>query len=69
MRWIFLIAVLSVAALQAGCGRTPQSLGITGPGPAPPPPTATPDEETVTPPGVPGSGANTGDDQRYYHYN
>lgn len=69
MRWAFLLAALTAAVLQGGCGRTPKSLGITGPAAPTPLPAATPDEANVPPPGVPGSGANSGDDQRYYHYN
>ncbi len=69
MRRALLLVVLMAAALQASCDRTPESLGITGPAAPTPLPAATPDEANVPPPGVPGSGANSDEDQRYYHYN
>jgi hypothetical protein len=69
MRWALLMVVLIAAALEAGCGRTPESLGITGPAAPTPLPAPTPDEANVPPPGIPASGANSDDDQRYYHYN
>lgn len=68
MRWAPLLAGLIVVALQAGCDRTPELLGITGPAP-PVPPTVTPDEATVPTPGLPSAGANSGAEQRYYNYN
>jgi hypothetical protein len=68
MRWVFLLAGLTAAALQAGCGRTPESLGITGPAP-PVEPQMAPDDATVMPPGLPQSGTGSGAEQRYYNYN
>ena len=58
MRWVFLLAGLTAAALQAGCG------------PAPPvEPQMAPDDATVMPPGLPQSGTGSGAEQRYYNYN
>jgi hypothetical protein len=65
-----LLAGLAAAALQAGCGATPQSLGITGPGTSPPvQPQAAPDDGTSAPPGVPDPNTSSGIDQRFYRYN
>ena len=68
MRWMFLLAGLTVAALQAGCGTTPQSFGITGPAPQTQPQLA-PDDTVVRPPGVPNSNTGSGEEQRFYNYN
>jgi len=68
MRWIFLSAGLTVAALQTGCSGTPASLGITGPAPQVPPDMA-PNETPMALPGLPDPNAGSGPDQRFYHYN
>jgi uncharacterized lipoprotein YajG len=68
MRWVFLLVGLSAATLQAGCGATPESLGITGPAPTVQP-ELVPDDATVMPPGLPRAGTGSGADQRYYNYN
>lgn len=68
MRWASLLAGLTVAALQAGCGSTPQSFGITGPAPQVQPQMA-PDDATVLPPGLPNPDTGSGSEQRYYRYN
>ena len=52
----------------AGCGLTPQQLGITGPGRGPLPPEA-PDDATLQVPGVPRTGNGASSGQRYYGYN
>jgi hypothetical protein len=67
MRWLLLLAGLIGAWLQAGCGVTPQSLGITGPGV--PPPARAPDDSTMLPPGLPNPGTSVDPQQRYYRYN
>ena len=51
MRTLILLAALGLA----GCGNSPASLGITGPG-APPPPAPASDDSTITSPGVPDQG-------------
>ena len=65
---VLLLFVLTAAALQVGCDATPQSLGITGPGPAQQR-RAAPDDSTVMPPGLPDPGSGSGTDQRFYRYN
>jgi hypothetical protein len=71
MRVVFALGVVALA----GCGSTPQSLGITGPGA---PPVAAPgaDDSLVPPPGMPSTGGsyryNIGPTQsgdRYFNYN
>ena len=70
-RALFMIATLCVA----GCGESPASLGITGPGA---PPTAPPasDDSTITNPGIPDTGGGYGpglgpspSSGRYFNYN
>lgn len=68
MRWVILLAGLTATALAAGCGATPASLGITGPGPQVQPQMA-PDDATVLPPGVPNANTGSGSEQRFYNYN
>ncbi len=68
MRWAILLAGLIAAAPLTGCGSTPASFGITGPGPPAPPPMA-PDDATVLPPGIPTPGTGSGTEQRFYNYN
>ena len=68
MRWLFLLAGLTAAALQTGCTGTPESLGITGPGPQAEP-DLNPADATMQAPGVPNPDNGLGTDQRYYHYN
>ena len=68
MRWVILLAGLTVAALAAGCGSTPRSLGITGPAP-PAQPQMAPDDATVLPPGLPNANTGSGSEQRFYNYN
>ncbi len=68
MRWVFLWAGLTVAALQTGCAGTPASLGITGPG-AQVPPDVTPADTPMAPPGLPDPNTGSAPDQRFYHYN
>ena len=52
----------------AGCGLTPQQLGITGPGGHGPRLPEAPDDATLQVPGIPATGGvNTG--QRYFGYN
>ena len=51
MRTLILLAALGLA----GCGNSPASLGITGPG-APPSPAPASDDSTITSPGVPDQG-------------
>jgi hypothetical protein len=72
---MLLFAMLVVALASAGCGATPASLGITGPG-APPPPPAAPDDSTISSPGIPDPGASYGpsigpipSSGRYFNYN
>ncbi len=71
MHRLILIAALSVAA----CGRSPASLGITGPG-APPPLAPASDDSTITNPGIPDQGGGYGpsigpmpSSGRYFNYN
>jgi hypothetical protein len=72
MRATILIGVLALS----GCGDTPASLGITGPG-APPPPAPAIDDTTVGVPGIPdtgggGYGSGLGPapaSGRYFNYN
>jgi hypothetical protein len=68
MRWVFLLAGLTSAALQTGCGTTPQQFGITGPAPQVQPKMA-PDDATILAPGLPDPGTSSGFEQRYYNYN
>lgn len=68
MRWVILLAGLTVAALAAGCGSTPASFGITGPAPQKQP-EMTPDDATVRAPGLPNPGTGSGAEQRFYNYN
>jgi hypothetical protein len=69
MRALVLVTVLGLA----GCGRSPASLGITGPGAPPPAPTN--DDSTITNPGITdpaGYGPSVGpapSNQRYFNYN
>jgi hypothetical protein len=63
MRWIVAILVLGLA----GCGMTPQQLGITGPGHAVLPPEP-PSDATLQVPGVPATGSSNAG-QRYFGYN
>jgi hypothetical protein len=53
------VVLLAMTAL-GGCGSSPQSLGITGPGPAPAQ-ASSPDESAVPPPGI----SNMGNSYRY----
>jgi len=68
MRWAILLAGLTVAALQTGCGSSPASFGITGPSPQVQP-QLTPDDATVLPPGLPDANTGSGSEQRFYRYN
>jgi hypothetical protein len=70
MRALALIAALGVA----GCGGSPQSLGITGPGAPPVAPAV--DDSTISNPGIPDAGSGYGPSVgptpsggRYYNYN
>ena len=69
MRRILLLVGLSMAALQAGCGVTPQQLGITGPGTTPARSQTAPDDSTLLPPGLPNPDSGAGGEQRFYRYN
>ena len=67
--------VLFAAAVLAGCGSSPQSLGITGPGTAPAEAPAL-DNSTIPPPGLSNTGGgyryNIGpleEGERYFNYN
>ncbi len=68
MRFLFLIAVFGIAA----CERSPESLGITGPGASP---TPTAPEDRISPAGVDppgGYGPSLGplpSSNRYFNYN
>ena len=71
MRVVLLMALASIA----GCGRSPASLGITGPGAPPPAVAPVPDDSTITAPGIVDQGSygpsygpipSSG---RYYNYN
>lgn len=68
MRWLAILLGLVTTLLQAGCGATPQSLGITGPGQARPP-AMVPDDAVVPNPGLPAANSSSGAEQRYYRYN
>lgn len=68
MRWLIILAGLAAIFLQVGCGATPQSLGITGPGPVLQP-ALRPSDATVPNPGLPDPGTSSGAEQRYYRYN
>jgi hypothetical protein len=68
MRWAFLLAALTAAAFQTGCGTSPVKFGITGPGPQAPP-EATPNDTPMSIPGLPDPNSGSGADQRFYHYN
>lgn len=68
-----MLAALIVLAV-AGCGRSPESLGITGPAPPVNPPVV--DDSTIANPGVPDPGMGYGNSVgpatqtgRYYNYN
>jgi hypothetical protein len=61
------MAVMLVLGL-AGCGVTPQQLGITGPGSHKSLPPEAPDDATLQAPGVPTTGSGT-NGQRYFGYN
>jgi hypothetical protein len=69
-RVLLLIATLCVA----GCGDSPASLGITGPGIAPSPPPGA-DDSTIPNPGIPNGGGYgpglgpTPSSGRYFDYN
>jgi hypothetical protein len=69
MRWALLLAGLTAATLLTGCGATPASLGITGPGPQAPPEATAPNDTPMSPPGLPDPSTGSGADQRFYHYN
>ena len=71
MRVVLLLGIVALA----GCGSTPQSLGITGPG-ATPAAVQVPGDSTLPPPGMPNSGGNyrynigpAQSDDRYFNYN
>ncbi len=72
MRTLILLATLGIA----GCGHTPASLGITGPGVAPSPAPAS-DDSTITSPGIPDQGGGyygpsigpMPSNGRYFNYN
>jgi hypothetical protein len=68
MRKVALLTGLTATALLGGCGVTPESLGITGPGQRPPP-TFGPDDTVLQPPGLPDPNTGSGPEQRYYRYN
>ncbi len=71
MRLVLMVGVVALA----GCGGTPQSLGITGPGVAPAEAPGA-DDTVAPPPGIPNTGGsyryNIGPTQsgaRYFNYN
>ncbi len=68
MRWLILLTGLTAAALQAGCGASPQSLGITGPGPRVAP-NFSPDDATIQNPGIPDANTSSDPEQRFFRYN
>ena len=68
MRWVILLAGLTAAAPLTGCGSTPASFGITGPGPQAPPQMA-PDDAAGGLPGLPNPGTGSGTEQRFFNYN
>ena len=68
MRWVLLLAGLTVAALLIGCGTTPRQFGITGPAPQVAPEMKS-DDAIVRQPGVPDPGTGSGEEQRFYNYN
>ena len=68
MRWVFVLAGVTAAALQTGCGATPASLGITGPG-SQPPPAVNSNDSTIMTPGVTDPNTGSGIDQHFYNYN
>jgi len=76
VRFCTLVSLLASALLSlAGCGDTPASLGITGPGANPAPP-GVHDDPTIYAPGVPASGGSYGPGSipnlsggQYFNYN
>jgi hypothetical protein len=67
--------VIAAVLVLAGCGATPASLGITGPGEPPPPPPA-PTDSTIGNPGLPDAGYGYGPSVgpnpasgQYFNYN
>jgi hypothetical protein len=63
-----LMFTLIVSAVVPGCAVSPQSLGITGPGPLPTPP-GPQDDTVIQDPGVPPTGGSAAPVQRFYNYN
>ena len=59
---------LTVSAVVPGCAVSPQSLGITGPGPLLTPP-GPQDDTVIQNPGVPPAGGGAAPVQRFYDYN
>jgi hypothetical protein len=69
------VALMLWIVVLAGCGSTPQSLGITGPGAAPAEAPGAGDS-VVPPPGIPNMGGSyrynigpTQSEDRYFNYN
>ena len=69
------IFAVVIVMLVGGCGDSPASLGITGPG-APPPPPQQVDDSTIANPGLPDSPGGYGPSigpvpsgGRYFNYN
>jgi hypothetical protein len=60
--------VMTLMLGLAGCGVTPQQLGITGPGGHRQLPPEAPSDATLQTPGVPATGGANGG-QRYFGYN
>jgi hypothetical protein len=65
---VVLLIGFTTTGLLCGCGVSPQSLGITGPGPAPRPP-ATRDHNVIENPGGSNAGIGVSPVQRLYNYN
>jgi hypothetical protein len=63
-----LMFTLTASAVLPGCSVSPQSLGITGPGPVPMPP-GPQDDTVIQNPGIPPSGNGVAPVQRFYNYN
>ena len=63
-----LMFTLTASAVVPGCAVSPQSLGITGPGPVPRPPDPQ-DDTVIQNPGIPPTGGSAAPIERFYDYN
>jgi hypothetical protein len=63
-----LMLTLTASAVLPSCALSPQSLGITGPGPVPLPP-GPQDDTVIQNPGIPPTGSGVVPVQRFYDYN